>query len=409
MSDKQPWSKLLGILPNGWSAKKLGQIGRFIRGCGGPKEDETNEGFPCVRYGDLYTYHDACIRDTRSRISADRVHSYTKLNYGDLLFASSGETLEEIGKSAANLMREPAYCGGDVIILRPNVEVSPSYLGHIAESTGSRTQKSRMGRGSTVMHIYADQLRNLIVPVPPIEEQRRIAEILDTVDDTIGAAERVIAKLELTKSGLREHFCAISGPSAVRTKLAELTERIVDCPHSTPDYQSHGVLVARTLHIKNGRFLEANASRVPESTYRDRVTRMTPAAGDVILTREAPVGEAFAIPSGMRICLGQRVVLIRPGPNLLGEFLVELIYSSQGQEAVRRLMAGTTNPHLNVDDIRCLLFEVPSLDEQRRALGVLDALSARIEAESGKLEKLSRIRRGVAADLLSGRVRTVAA
>ncbi len=289
--------------------------------------------------------------------------------------------------------------------VRPIVELDSRWMFEALRTAGLESLDSSTG----VPGLNRNDAYERRVRVPSLEEQRRIAEILDAVGDAIRSSERVIAKLELTRLGLREHFCAIPDPSAARTKLAELTERIVDCPHSTPDYQSHGVLVARTMHIKNGRFLEANASRVPESTYRDRVTRMTPAAGDVILTREAPVGEAFAIPSGMRICLGQRVVLIRPGPNLLGEFLVELIYSSQGQEAIRRLMAGTTNPHLNVDDIRCLLFEVPSLDEQRRALGALDALSARIEAESGKLEKLSRIRRGVAADLLSGRVRTVAA
>lgn len=197
-------SNLPGVLPSGWSVQRLGAIGSFFRGSGGPKRDEVDDGFPCVRYGDLYTFHDSSIRDTRSRISVDRTESYTKLEYGDLLFAGSGETLDEIGKSAVNLMRERAYCGGDVIILRPEIEIIPSFLGYVADSTSSRVQKSRMGSGSTVMHIYSDQLRNLTVWVPPLEEQWRIAEILDTADETIQTNAEELKKLQQLRSGLAD-------------------------------------------------------------------------------------------------------------------------------------------------------------------------------------------------------------
>ena len=240
-------------------------------------------------------------------------------------------------------------------------------------------------------------------------EQRRIAEILDAIDETIQATERVITKLELTRSGMREHLCASDESGVAGTTLAGLVEAIVDCPHSTPKYLSHGVLVARTMHIKDGRFLVSDASRVSEDVYRQRVVRMMPSAGDVVLTREAPVGEAFAVPEGMRICLGQRVVLIRPGPELLGQYLVELIYSNQGQRQIRRLVAGTTNPHLNVDEIYHLAFSVPPRHEQSDAIRSFGAIDSRLEAEAQALQKLRRIRCGLAADLLSGRVRTVAA
>ncbi|MCY3894053.1 MAG: restriction endonuclease subunit S [Acidimicrobiaceae bacterium] len=129
----------------------------------------------------------------------------------------------------------------------------------------------------------------------------------------------------------------------------------------------------------------------------------------MVLTREAPVGEAFAIPEDMKICLGQRVVLIRPLQVLLGKFLVELIYSGQGRRQLRRLVVGTTNPHLNVDDIRSLTFGIPPLHEQRHAMRALDALDERLEVENQELAKLRQVRVGLAEDLLSGRVRTVAA
>lgn len=143
------------------------------------KEDETVSGYPCVRYGDLYTRHDFHIRESRSRISPERAAAYTELRYGDLLFAGSGETLDEIGKSAANLLREPAFCGGDVIIFRPEIDIDATYLGYAADCAPSRYQKSCMGRGVTVMHIYSRELKKLAVPLPPLEEQEQIGMHLD--------------------------------------------------------------------------------------------------------------------------------------------------------------------------------------------------------------------------------------
>lgn len=292
--------------------------------------------------------------------------------------------------------------------IRPDGErVEGRYLYHHLRQRFGLIQSLRTGTG--VPHVPRDLQAFLQVPVPPLEEQRQIAEILDAIDLSIRATERVLAKLALTRSGLSEHLCAPWVQDTTAARLSDVVEAVVDCPHSTPDYRHHGILVARTMHIRDRRFLVSEASRVSEEIYRERVERMVPSFGDVVLTREAPVGEAFAIPEDMKICLGQRVVLIRPLQVLLGKFLVELIYSGQGRRQLRRLVVGTTNPHLNVDDIRSLTFGIPPLHEQRHAMRALDALDERLEVENQELAKLRQVRVGLAEDLLSGRVRTVAA
>ena len=154
-------------------------MGSFFKGGGGTKADEVEDGLPCVRYGDLYTQHQFYIRRTRSHIAEASIDNYRQLQYGDLLFAGSGETLEEIGKSAVNLITEPAYCGGDVIVFRPSIEVDATYLGYAGDSRPSIYQKTCMGRGVTVMHIYSSELKHLHIPLPPLVEQRSIAAFLD--------------------------------------------------------------------------------------------------------------------------------------------------------------------------------------------------------------------------------------
>ena len=196
----------MGSVPVHWETPNIGQIGTLAKGTGGNKEDELPIGMPCVRYGDLYTTHKYFIENTRSFISPEAVGQYTKITSGDVLFAGSGETVGEIGKSAVNLLRGPAYCGGDVILFRPHGHLLPRYAGYMMDCGPIAHQKATMGRGFTVYHIYSRQLKYLRVPIPPSEEQATIVRFLDHVDEQIqryiAGKERLIALLEEERRAL---------------------------------------------------------------------------------------------------------------------------------------------------------------------------------------------------------------
>ncbi len=169
----------LGDVPAHWEVRCLGQIGAFSKGSGGSKEDEFHSGVPCVRYGDLYTTHRHFIEKSRSFVPPERAAKYTPIKFGDLLFAASGETIEEIGKSAVNLIPSGACCGGDVILFRSRREIEARFLGYAADCRAATTQKATMGRGFTVIQIYASQLKRLGLALPPLTEQAAIAYFLD--------------------------------------------------------------------------------------------------------------------------------------------------------------------------------------------------------------------------------------
>ena len=187
-------------IPSHWQEKFLGQIGALSKGRGGNKDDEIAGGVPCIRYGDIYTEYKFHARHARSGITPDKALSYAPIQYGDALFAGSGETVEDIGKSVVNLMTREAYCGGDVILFRPKVDINPSYLGYMLDCSPMAYQKSCMGRGITIMHIYSNQLKYLWLPLPPLDEQATIVRYLDHADDLINrhisTKERLIALLE---------------------------------------------------------------------------------------------------------------------------------------------------------------------------------------------------------------------
>ena len=216
-ADLQPYPAMkdsgvewLDEVPAHWEVRRLGRLGRLFKGGGGTKEDEREDGTPCVRYGDLYTHHQLFITESRACVTPELVATtYTPIRYGDVLFAGSGETIDEIGKSAVNLIRGPACCGGDVIIFRPSIDANARFLGYATDCSPSARQKAGIGRGFTVMHIYSSDLKYMTVAIPPLPEQTAIVRFLDHTDRRIRryirAKEKLIALLEESRTTLITH------------------------------------------------------------------------------------------------------------------------------------------------------------------------------------------------------------
>lgn len=153
---------------------------------------------------------------------------------------------------------------------------------------------------------------------------------------------------------------------------------IVDCEHKTapkaPPGEEFGYSVG-TRSIRGGQIDFDSCKRVSKSTFASWSQRAVPAAGDLILAREAPVGQVGYVDGRRPVCLGQRTVLIRPGERANGRFLHYLLLAPAAQGWMSEKSAGSTVEHLNVADIRRLpLGDLPSVAEQRRIAGVLGAL-----------------------------------
>ena len=212
----------LGNVPEHWEVRPVGGMGSLFKGNGGNKGDEVSAGIPCVRYGDLYTRHEFFIKKSKAYVSKERSGAYTPIRHGDVLFAASGETEEDIGRSSVNLIEGEARCGGDVLVLRPEIQAVPRYLGYAADSPASRNQKACMGRGFTVVHIYGSQLKRLLLPLPPLSEQLAIVRFLDHADGRIRryirAKQMLIKLLEEQKQAIIHHAVTRGLDAKVRLK-----------------------------------------------------------------------------------------------------------------------------------------------------------------------------------------------
>lgn len=150
--------------------------------------------------------------------------------------------------------------------------------------------------------------------------------------------------------------------------LDNICEFIIDCEHKTAPTQENGYPSIRTPNIGRGHFILDGVNRVSEETYKEWTKRGEPTAGDLILAREAPVGNVAVVPKNARFCLGQRTVLIRPKQSVIDPYyLCYLLLSPNIRADLLAKSGGATVHHLNLKDIRALpIPTLPTLIQQKR-------------------------------------------
>jgi type I restriction enzyme S subunit len=188
-----------------WEVKRLGDVGKFIKGSGVTKDQTRTGSLACVRYGELYTHHNDVIRGFYSWISPTVAKTAVQLEHGDILFAGSGETKEEIGKCAAFVSEIKAFAGGDIVILRP-AHSNSEFLGYYLNTSPISRQKASRGQGDAVVHISSAGLADVLCTLPPRLEQTAIASVLTAMDEELAGLERHRAKTAAVKQGMMQEL-----------------------------------------------------------------------------------------------------------------------------------------------------------------------------------------------------------
>lgn len=166
------------LCPNGVEYKTLGEIATDIyRGSGITRNQVTESGTPCVRYGEIYTTYGIWFDHCVSYTNAEQISNRKYFEYGDILFAITGESVDEIAKSCAYIGHEQCLAGGDIVVLKH--EQDPKYLSYALATTSAQAQKSRGKVKSKVVHSSVPAIKEICVPVPPLEVQQEIVRILD--------------------------------------------------------------------------------------------------------------------------------------------------------------------------------------------------------------------------------------
>ena len=432
----------LGAVPAHWDVRHLGRFGRLFKGGGGTKEDERESGVPCVRYGDLYTQHQFFITATRACVTPELANTvYTPIRYGDVLFAGSGETIDEIGKSAVNLVPGPACCGGDVIILRPSIDADARFLGYAMDCAATARQKACIGRGFTVVHIYSSDLKYVTVAMPSLLEQAAIVRFLDHADRRIRryirAKQKLIALLEEQKQVLIHDAvtgridvgtgrpysaykpCGVLGLAEVPKdwKLCRLRNVVSVVTTGSRGWSSYasdtGPLFIRVANLSRGslelRFHDEMRLDLPSISEAGR-TRIEP--GDLLVSVTAYIGSVGVAPKSFEEAyVSQHVARCQPLPDMharwLGYVLLSTVGQNHGNHGQMSLYGGTKDG-LALDDVKNYPILLPPRHVQDQAVrwieGKLSALVKIGESTRREIAMVGEYRARLVADVVTGKL-----
>lgn len=165
-------------IPLGWEVKRLKYAGdSFFKGNGITKEEVFDDGdIACVRYGEIYSRYDGAFTECLSKTRLNIQNSPRYIQKGDILFAGTGELVEEIGKNIVYMGDEPCLVGGDIIVLRHKQD--PIFINYALNSY-AQAQKSEGKAKLKVVHISATDIENIKIILPPLIEQQAIGHFLD--------------------------------------------------------------------------------------------------------------------------------------------------------------------------------------------------------------------------------------
>jgi type I restriction enzyme S subunit len=395
-------------MKTGWRTEPLGELCEFQRGLTYAKGDEVEVSANVVLRAtniDLATNLLDCaeLKYINDNVA---IPDCKKMKKGSLLLCTASGSKSHLGK-VAYIDDDYDYAfGGFMGMITPKHDLVPRYLFYLMTSDAYRDFIGELSDGVNINNLRFDDLNTFPVSYPARPEQLRIVAILDEAFEGIATAKANAEKnLHNARAIFESHLQAVFALNtkrwvASRKRLSDLCELIVDCEHRTAPIQQEGLPSIRTPNIGKGELLLDNVYRVSEATYREWTRRAEPLPGDLILAREAPAGNVAVIPKHLRVCLGQRTVLIRPDRGVFEpEFLAMLLLRPQIQGRLLAHSRGATVEHVNMKDIRALdVGAIPPLDVQRTIVSGV----AKASHECKRLESVYSQKLGSSAEPVGG-------
>ena len=375
--------------PKDWNPFLVNELGKVFKGKGILKSEIQNSGFPCIRYGEIYTKYHYNFDKTISYINTDTAQKSREIKFGDILFSGSGETAEEIGKAVAYVGGNKAYAGGDIVVLRPNEPNSGLFFGYLMNSDYVVQQKFQEGQGHSVVHIYGKSVERLKVILPPLPEQQKIAAILSKWDEWIAEQTQLIAAKEKQKKGLMQQL--LSGE--------------VRFPGFSEEWKE--VKLKEIATITTGSSNREDSTLDGEFTFFDRSQDIR-TSSKYLFDKESIIvpgeGQAF-IPKYFhgKFDLHQRTYAIFDFSDMNGKYL--FYYISKNDKHLLSQAVGSTVKSLRLPMFESMPILIPKIEEQDKIASLLTSSDEEIQSLKDELESVKLQKKGLMQGLLTGRLR----
>ena len=406
----------LGLIPEDWEVKKLGELGFFFKGKGVPKTSIETEGkYKCLTYGDLYTKYDYVIKNVKSFIN-DASDSQ-EINFGDICIAGSGETIEDIGKCAVFIDDKTGYAGGDIIIFRS--DENPLTLSYILNSDLCKRQKYRLGQGHSVVHIYSSQLQNLKIPLPPLPEQKKIADCLSTWDCAIEKQSQLINALTQRKKALMQQLLTgkkrLPGFSGEwkEVKLGEIGEISSAGVDKNIVEGEKPIRLLNFLDVYRRDFLYSHEQNHWVTANDYKIEKCSIKKGDVFFTPSSEVPNDIAISAVAmenfdNVVYSYHIVRFRIKEKWDLRYKAYAFKTDEFFKQAQRICDGSGQRYvISQNNFKNIKIKIPSLEEQTAIAEILATADRELQLQKEKLAQLQQQKKGLMQVLLTGKKRLI--
>ncbi|MCP8938520.1 restriction endonuclease subunit S [Alsobacter sp. SYSU M60028] len=392
--DQEHWTRLRGLIVE--QSRRVGSI------CAPPVASVTNSN----------GMQPAETTFSRQVFSRD-LSNYKIVQTGDYAFNPSRANVGSLARNelGIDVCVSPMY----TVFKVTSGDVDARYLHAFLKSRRFIGRVGSSLQGSVREALSFDTLETFPFWLPPLGEQRAIADVLGAVDAGIRKTEELRAQLLDTADALAEALFKGVDPvtgekntsgwrsSTLAAEMATIQVGIVVKPASYY-VPSGGVPALRSLNVRPNRLNLSDVVRISDDGHRlNGKSALRP--GDVVTVRTGEPGKTAVIPSdfGPLNCID--IIFSRPGSEIRGEYVSYFMNSGAAKRQISVLQGGLAQQHLNVGEMKRIKIEVPPLPYQDQAIGFLNALWLRFETEEVELSQLCQLRDALAQELLSGRLR----
>jgi len=415
-------------LPNGWEQVPIEQLGTIYAG-GTPSRLEPsfwNGSIAWVTPGELTGLDGKWLAETREYITKPGLagSSAHLMPKGTLLIT----TRATIGAVAVAAIPVCTNQGFKSIV--PNELTNSDFYYHLLQQVAP--ELFRLASGSTFDEISRRDFATIVVPRPSRDEQRRIAEILDTLDEAIARTESLIAKLKQMKAGLLHDLLtrgldengelrdAIAHPEQFKDsplglipkewqvrQLKQVAKKISDGEHLSPVFLNEGVPILSAKDVRENSLDFLTIRYISEQAAKLALARCDPQRGDIlVVSRGATIGRIHFVTTERQFALMGSVIQIRPDSTLLnGQYLSFFLGLEQSQAELLRTSGSSAQQAIYLAHIQNMYLPLPTLAEQECIANIINAHNTRIRKEEAYRDKLKLQKKGLMHDLLTGGVR----
>ena len=359
--------------PNGVEYKTIDEIAVDIyRGSGIKRDQVTEEGIPCVRYGEIYTTYGVWFEKCKSHTKLEYVKAPKYFEHGDILFAITGESVEDIAKCCAYIGNEKCLAGGDIVVLKHKED--PKYISYALSTVDAQRQKSSGKVKSKVVHSSVPSIKAIKLPVPPLEVQREIVHILDSF--TLLTAE-LTAELTARKKQYefyRDKLLSHNGIYPMKP-LAELGKWSGGKTPSMSEksFWEQGTIPWVSSKDMKSSTLEDTQDHITEKAVKEASMTVYPANSIAVVTRSGILKHTFPVAYiPFETTINQDIKMLVVNEDILPRYAFHVIQGKGQDILVKTKKQGGTVDSLDFQKVLAYKVPVPSKDIQSKLVEVLD-------------------------------------